>query len=158
MNLGDPRKIQQKESAYRAWYRECCNKVNAFAQPIESNATGAGIADLYGVTPRKAAYWMEFKVMSCIDDAIPFEPGQLNWLYLHAQLGGTSLVNILVDDTVYIFSCRCVDRMTQKLKDGPAVRGSVLKIRKKCLRDAMDDVLAQIENVIRIDGGIVLTP
>lgn len=159
MNLSDPVKIRNLEATYRAWYCKICRDINAYTQPIESNSTGAGIPDLYGITPWKhKPYWMEFKVMQCIDDAIPFEPGQLNWLYGHSQMGGISLVNILVGETIYIFSCRCVDRMTQQLKVGVAVRHSILKLSKRAIRDDMESVMEQIERLADIDHSLIATP
>lgn len=159
MQLGDPVKIRKEEAAYRAWYVKRCYANGAHAQPIESNSTGTGIPDLYGMTaPGHMSYWMEFKIMSDIESTIPFEPGQLNWLYIHAQMGGHSFVNVLIGTMVYIFSCRCVDRMTGCIKDVGSIRGHILRVPKKHLTDDLPGIFERMERLMELDKELVCIP
>jgi len=138
------------EEVYRAWYVSTIRKhAGGFCQPIESRPTGVGIPDHYGLTPRgKIGYWMEFKVMNDIEHAIPFEPGQLNWLYEHMLCGGVSLVNILVGGTIYIFSAEYVDRTTNHIRHPGAVSHYMLKFLKKSVVPSMDTFIDQLELVV----------
>lgn len=58
-----------------------------FVQRIESGTTGAGIPDIFCITPNKKPLWIELKCIQPGTKNIPWHGYQLQWLYNCCQAG-----------------------------------------------------------------------
>lgn len=137
------------EQKFRVWLCTLIETTGGYAQPIESNSTGLGIPDIHILSPiKKVPCWIECKCMDDIDNEIPFEPGQCNWLFEYAKSGGVSLVAVSCKDVVYIFSIKCVDRMTQKIRVMGNESRYIIKMTKRQLSSSPEPFIDQIESII----------
>ena len=139
---------KRPEQSFRVWLCNLIEKTGGYAQPIESNSTGLGIPDIHILTPmKKRPVWVECKCMKDIDDEIPFEPGQANWLFEYATSGGVSLVAVLCNELVYVFAIKCVDRMTQKLRVLGNEPRYIIRMTKRQIASSPDSFVDQLEYI-----------
>jgi len=146
-------KSKRPEEILRSWFVSVfTERAGGYAQPIESRPTGLGISDLYAIMPgSKKPFWVEFKVCPDIDQAISFEPGQLNWMYKHHNAGGRSLVLIQVEELIYIVPITYIDRTTNHIRHPALDKKYILRIAKKHLVPGLEIFLEQLDKLLDYD-------